>query len=123
MHLTGLVPVLSCQSVDESLHFYQQTLQFVVIRTRQGDTGLEWAYLKSGNVTLMLEAHNDAPAKTGISLYFYIDDIRSFHQYMKAKAYDISPLEKTKYGLLQCFFNDPDGYLIQVGENLLNQKE
>jgi uncharacterized glyoxalase superfamily protein PhnB len=119
MHLTGLIPVLSCRSVEASVSFYQQTLQFVVLRSRKGSVALEWVYLKSGDSVIMLEQACDKSASsTGISLYFYIDDIRSFHQYLVAKGINPTPLESTAYGLLQCQFQDPDGYVIQIGENL-----
>ena len=120
MSLTGLVPVLKCRSVDHSLQFYKDTLRFVEIRTRKGKSELEWVYLKSGNTYLMLElaGTEGLPSNHTISLYFYTDDIRSFHHYMLAKGYDISDLEKTAYGILQCVFTDPDGHKIQLGEVL-----
>jgi len=122
MKLTGLVPVLKCQSVSNSLDFYKNTLQFVEIRTRKGPGELEWAYLKSGNTYLMLEL-TDQSANLQLSaqnppirLYFYTDDITSFHQYMIARQYKISAIEKTSYGLLQCAFYDPDGHMIEIGQ-------
>ena len=122
MKLTGLVPILKCRSVDQSLQFYKDTLRFVEIRTRQGESELEWVYLNSGNTYLMLELTSDLekdPVEdASIRLYFYIDDIDSFHQYMKAKKYDISKIEKTKFGLRQCAFHDPDGHKIQIGETV-----
>ena len=119
MKLTGLVPILKCRSVDRSLKFYKDTLQFVEIRTRKGDSGLEWVYLKSDNTYLMLELADDLVdfnELTAIRLYFYSDDLNSFYHYMKAKDYAISDIEKTKYGLKQCTFYDPDGHIIQIGE-------
>jgi len=122
MKLTGLVPVLKCQSVSQSLDFYKNTLQFVEIRTRKGPTELEWVYLKSGNTYLMLEL-TDEPLNSQqsaqnppIRLYFYTDDIKSFHQYMTARQYKITDIEKTPYGLQQCTFYDPDGHKIEIGQ-------
>ena len=119
MKLTGLVPILKCQSVDRSLKFYKDTLRFVEIRTRKGVSELEWVYLKSDNTYLMLELADDSVdliKSNSIRLYFYCDDLKSFHQYMKAKNYSISAIEKTKFGLKQCTFLDPDGHIIQIGE-------
>ena len=118
MSLTGLVPILKCRSVERSLKFYKDTLRFVEIRTRKAASELEWVYLKSGNTYLMLELADDEILKqnNSIRLYFYSDDIDSFYQYMSAKNYDISSIEKTAYGLRQCTFYDPDGYKIQIGQ-------
>ena len=120
MKLIGLVPILKCRSVDQSLQFYKDTLRFVEIRTRHGESELEWVYLNSGNTYLMLELITDVETiqneDDSIRLYFYIDDIDGFHQYMKAKNYNISAIEKTKFGLRQCTLYDPDGHEIQIGE-------
>lgn len=121
MKLTGMVPILKCRSVDKSLAFYKDTLGFVEIRTRRSDTGLEWVYLKSGESYLMLELDQepkDHRDDSSIQLYFYTDDIDSFHHYMLAKQYKISALETTSYRLKQCYFYDPDGYKIQIGETV-----
>ena len=120
MNLTGMVPILKCRSVDRSLAFYKDTLGFVEIRTRKSGSELEWVYLKSGNTYLMLEltVRPVGQRTDDIQLYFYTDDIDSFHQYMSAKQYEISPIETTPYRLKQCYFNDPDGYKIQIGESL-----
>jgi len=120
MKLTGFVPILKCHSVDLSLKFYKDTLRFVEIRTRKTGSKLEWVYLKSDNSYLMLELSNsiEPTLSSSISLYFYTDDIDSFHQYMSAKNYDISPVEETGFGLRQCTFYDPDGHKIQIGETL-----
>ena len=118
MSLTGLVPILQCRSVDRSLKFYKDSLQFIEIRSRKGSSETEWAYIKSDNTFLMLE-HNPAiepRSEQSISLYFYSDNIKAFHQYMKAKNFAVSELQQTEYGLLQCCFSDPDGHKIQIGE-------
>lgn len=118
MSLTGLVPILKCSSVELSLKFYKDTLRFVEIRTRKGESGLEWVYLNSGSTYLMLELAGDVSFQQNhsIRLYFYTDDIKAFHQYMSAKNYNISDIEKTPHGLHQCTFIDPDGHKIQIGE-------
>lgn len=120
MSLTGLVPILKCSSVEHSLKFYKDTLRFVEIRTRKGESELEWVYLKSDTTYLMLELASKVNLRqnNSISLYFYTDDIVSFHQYMSAKRYSISDIEKTAFGLKQCVFYDPDGHKIQIGETI-----
>ncbi|MDH5518810.1 MAG: hypothetical protein OEY36_13490 [Gammaproteobacteria bacterium] len=118
MSLTGLVPILKCRSVDRSLKFYKDSLQFIEIRSRKGESETEWAYITSDNIFLMLEqqAGIEVSAEPSIELYFYTDNISDFHQYMKAKNFQVSVLAKTAYGLLQCSFYDPDGHKITIGE-------
>lgn len=120
MKLTGSVPVLSCKSVSKSLAFYKDTLGFVEFKTRKDAETLVWAYLKSGNVYLMLQQDNKPVdiEKQGVHIYFYTDDIDSFHQYLSAKQYQVSTLEITPHKMKQCFLIDPDGYKIQIGETL-----
>ena len=124
MSLTGLVPILRCRSVDRSLKFYKDSLQFIEIKSRKGPSETEWAYIKSDSTFLMLE-HNPAiepDYEQSISLYFYSDNIKAFHQYMKAKNFTISELQQTDYGLLQCYFPDPDGHKILIGELVKNKQ-
>ncbi len=74
MRLLGSVPVLGCSDVERSLEFYQQALQFIVIKKRVGDKGIEWAYLQSGDTLLMLEKsahqneHQAVTQKQAVSL-------------------------------------------------------
>jgi len=118
--LTGQVPVLKCQSVERTLEFYKDTLGFIEIKTRKPEKQLEWAYLNSGKAFLMLELDETLPKNhtDTIRLYFFTDNIESFHQYVKAKQYSVSDLETTKYRLKQCLLIDPDGRKIQIGETL-----
>lgn len=118
MNLTGLVPILKCRSVTNSLKFYKDTLRFVEIRTRKSAKELEWVYLKSGSTYLMLElmSETELQQNNAIQLYFYVDNIDDFYRYMSAKSYAISSINSTDYGLKQCGFQDPDGHKIIIGE-------
>ena len=117
MRLLGSVPVLGCSNVEQSLEFYQQALQFVVIKKRVGDAGLEWVYLQSGDTLLMLEKSSvdhkqDAASRN--RLYLYVDDVVSMHHFLNAKGYEVSPLTNT--GFMEEFnLVDPDGQRLTIG--------
>ena len=117
MRLLGSVPVLNCSDVEQSLEFYQQALQFVVLKKRAGDAGLEWVYLQSGDTLLMLEKsaqQNAQPAVTRTRLYLYCDDVASMHHFLKAKGYDVSTIIDTDY-MEEFDLIDPDGQRLTIG--------
>ena len=120
MRLLGSVPVLNCSDVEQSLDFYQQALQFVVLNKRTGEHGLEWVYLQSGDTLLMLEKAA-ASSETNISgcsrLYLYTDEVSAMHHYLKAKGYDVSPIEKTAY-MEEFDLHDPDGQRLTIGQQI-----
>ena len=120
MRLLGSVPVLGCSDVERSLEFYQQALQFIVLKKRVGDKGIEWAYLQSGDTLLMLEKsvqHDSQQAVTCNRLYLYSDDVVSMHHYLKAKAYEVSPVVKTAY-MEEFDLIDPDGQRLTIGRQI-----
>ncbi len=118
MRLLGSVPVLGCTDVEQSLHFYQQALQFIVLNKRVGDEGLEWVYLQSGDTLLMLEkkaVHSGQQQPVCNRLYLYTDDVSSMRHFLMAKGYDVSPVLKTDY-MEEFDLYDPDGQRLTVGQ-------
>lgn len=117
MRLLGSVPVLGCSNVERSLEFYQQALQFVVLKKRAGADGLEWVYLQSGDTLLMLEKNpqpEEQPAVTRNRLYLYCDDVTSMHHFLKAKGYRVGPIINTGY-MEEFELADPDGQRLSIG--------
>lgn len=122
MHLTGMVPLLYCESVEDCLAFYQQALNFIVISQRESDRGLEWVYLMSGNSCLMLFKNStlqQEPTKTNAPiLYFYTDEVDALHQYLKAKGFAPSPLNTTSFGMREFEIIDPHGHRLGIGQKI-----
>jgi catechol 2,3-dioxygenase-like lactoylglutathione lyase family enzyme len=120
MRLLGSVPVLGCTDVEQSLHFYQQALQFIVLNKRVGDEGLEWVHLQSGDTMIMLEKNSEANTQqtsTRNRLYLYTDDVSSMRHFLKAKGYDVSPILKTAY-MEEFDLLDPDGQRLTIGQQI-----
>ena len=118
MRLLGSVPVLSCSDVEQSLAFYQQALQFIVLNKRVGNDGLEWVYLQSGDTLLMLEKHADDNKQRPVTrnrLYLYTDDVATLRHYLQAKGYDVGPMLKTEY-MEEFDLADPDGQRLTIGQ-------
>jgi len=125
MRLLGSVPVLGCTDVEQSLDFYQQALQFIVLNKRVGDDGLEWVYLRSGDTLLMLEKNAEADMRQPSSrtrLYLYIDDVSSMRHFLKAKGYDVSPMLKTDY-MEEFDLVDPDGQRLTIGQRIKQDQD
>ena len=120
MRLLGSVPVLACSDVERSLEFYQQALQFIVIKKRVGDQGVEWAYLQSGDTLLMLEQDTQQREQQAITrnrLYLYCDDVAAMHHFLVAKAYQASAIVRTDY-MEEFDLIDPDGQRLTIGRQI-----
>ena len=120
MRLLGSVPVLHCSDPERSLAFYQQALQFIVLKKRSGNDGLEWVYLQSGDTLLMLEKGSKpdgAGPPTLSRLYFFTDDVAAMHHFLQAKGYTVSPIVNTGY-MKEFEIVDPDGQRLSLGQRV-----
>ena len=120
MRLLGSVPVLSCSDVEQSVTFYQQALQFIVLNKRAGDEGLEWVHLQSGDTLLMLEKTGKTSSQISTTLnriYLYTDDVSAMRHFLKAKGYEVSPMLKTAY-MEEFDLIDPDGQRLSIGQQI-----
>jgi catechol 2,3-dioxygenase-like lactoylglutathione lyase family enzyme len=119
MRLYSSVTVLSCADMEQSLDFYRQALQFVILKKRNGPEGLEWAYLQSGDTLLMLEKSSKPPVNTHCNnrIYFFVDDVDGMHHLLKAKGFSISTIISTPY-MKEFDLYDPDGQRLTLGQPL-----
>ncbi len=122
MAILSGIPVLHCQSIEDTLAFYQQLLQFVLVNKRDSEGKLVWAHLMHGDTTLMLqaiEAQNSEPApalQSNISLYFFVDNIKELHHLIKAKNHFVSAIETRDYQMQEFSLCDPEGNTVTVGQ-------
>lgn len=123
MKFQGLIPVLRCEHIEQTLNFYQQALRYIIINKREGDSGLEWVHLKSDNTFIMLTRQiNDKPdeitKKEKIMIYYYTDDVEAQKQFLQAKGFDSSAIETTDFGMKEFFLDDPEGNTLAVGQTI-----
>ncbi len=126
MAILSGIPLLHCQSIDDTLVFYQQLLQFVLVNKRELEGELVWAHLMHAETTLMLQAaevdqQTSEPSvsrHSNISLYFFVDNIADLHHLVKAKNYAVSAIKTRDYQMQEFSLRDPEGNVITVGQKL-----
>ena len=122
MAILSGIPVLHCHSIEDTLVFYQQLLQFVLVNKRESEGVLVWAHLMHGETTLMLQSAERSQAdpspagNSNISLYFFINNINELHHLVKAKNHSVSAIETRDYQMQEFSLCDPEGNTIIVGQ-------
>ena len=118
MAILSGIPIIHCRSVETTLKFYQQLLQFVVVNKRDADGVPDWVHLMHDDTTLMLQSAPSASKPTNnssITLYYFVDNIDDFHHFIKAKNNSVSAIKQTDYQMREFSLSDPDGNLITIG--------
>lgn len=121
MQFEGLIPVLICQQIENTLAFYQQAFRYIIIQQSHDAQGLlHWAHLKSDNTALMLQRRTDdhaADTQAGnIMLHYYTSDILAQQRYMRANGIVVGEINTTPYDMKQFYVTDPEGNLLSIGQ-------
>jgi len=122
MSILSAIPVLNCQSIDATLNFYQQALQFVIVKKREEEGELQWVHLMNGSTTLMLQRVNlqsprsEVKSKPSVLLYFYVNNIKEISHLIKAKYNIDADISVTPYKMSECDIFDPEGNHITLGQ-------
>lgn len=122
MTILSGIPVLNCHSIESTLSFYQQLLQFVIVKKREINGQLYWVHIMHGETTLMLQAANDENSdlnpvqQSSISLYFFVNNINDLQHLLKAKSNIFSELSVTDYGMQEFTLLDPEGNTLIIGQ-------
>jgi len=122
MAILSGIPVFHCRSIEDTLVFYQQMLQFVLVNKRDLAGRLVWAHLMHGDTTLMLQSAEDSSAEpcpannSNISYYFFVDNIDALHHLIKAKNHPVSAIETRDYQMREFNLNDPENNKIIIGQ-------
>ncbi|HED33457.1 MAG TPA: hypothetical protein ENJ08_04455, partial [Gammaproteobacteria bacterium] len=105
MNFEGLIPVIQCRQIEQTLDFYQQALRYIIVNKTEDEYGLQWAYIKSDNTYLMLQKTSklisDQPHSANILLHYYTKDVSAQRQFMAAKGINVGQLEDTAYYIRQ----------------------
>lgn len=120
--LEGTVTLLEVYNVAQSIEFYHKALGFEVHQQAGSDGYIGWAWLKSGNVELMLNAMFDKdeqpvsvePARRlahrDTTLFIGCEDLDAAYAHLQTCGVKTQGPDVTPYGMRQLSFSDPDGY-------------
>jgi len=126
MTLLSSIPVLNCHHIESTLDFYQRILQFVVMKRREANGQLDWTHLMNGSVTLMLQRTNNVNTaepqqgspQRAITLYYFSDDIKALHHFVKVNYTSVSELVETAYRTQEFTLRDPEGNVVIIGQSI-----
>ena len=116
---------ISIKNVDESIAFYQKVFQFEEIENTASNSKTRWLHLGEGKQLHLIPRPN-LEVKTNKAVHFAIatSDIVSFVKRLQSLEIPYSDwtgsLNKDyvrKDGVLQFYFQDPDGYWIEINNS------
>ncbi|MBL7849805.1 MAG: VOC family protein [Cyclobacteriaceae bacterium] len=120
--IKGMTPLLMVFDMTKSIHFYCGVLGFELFQSAGLADDMGWAYLKLGEIELMLNTmyeKGDRPStinQTRIGhhadtvLYFGCLDVKGLHQEFTTRGLKVSEPYITSYGWIAVSLEDPDGY-------------
>jgi len=126
MNFDGLIPVIQCHHIDETLDFYQRAFRYIIISKTESENGLSWVHIRSDNTQLMLQKITDNEAETpsnvqppgNFTLHYYTPDVIAQHQFMTARGFSVGKMHDTPYDIKQFNIVDPEGNALTVGQNM-----
>ena len=121
---SGLVPMLICEDVQETLAFYTDVLGFEV-RDRMDDVGRSgWASLQWGGARLMLASPTYIPVAPLVDgrnpqalHYVYVDDVAALHRSITRAGWPATDLVVRFYGMQEFETTDPAGHVLVFGQD------
>ena len=124
VEIQGMTPLIEVFDIERSIAFYHDALGFDVHQSAGNEHGLGWAWLKCGDLDLMLNSMynpGEAPSSSdpvrvrhhGVTC-FYIGcpDVEAAYEHLKSSGVEANLPTTARYGMKQCYFLDPDGYNI-----------
>ncbi len=120
-----MTPLLQVFDMPTSIRFYCEVLGFTVA----GNDGKpvpnnDWVLLKRDDLYLMLNTAYESDTRPAqpdpaivrthrdTSLYFAAPDVDAAYRHLREKGVKAEPPAVAPYGMKQCYFEDPDGYLL-----------
>jgi catechol 2,3-dioxygenase-like lactoylglutathione lyase family enzyme len=118
----GLTPLIQVFDMPASVAFYRDVLGFeIAMQSRPGEH-FDWAWLRKGTASLMLNTAYEAdqrparpdPARIAghgdTGLFFDCADLDSAYEYLRSRGVAAKKPETRVYGMRQMYVTDPDGY-------------
>ncbi len=119
MALQQLTPILWVTSLELTLQYYVDVLEFKVLKT---DPTAGWAIVQRDEVELMFSLPNHhvpmMESRFTGSFYFRTNSAEPLWEALKDKASIVYPLEQFEYGMKEFCIRDCNGYLLQFGEEI-----
>ena len=124
IELDGSVTLIEVASVARSIEFYRSALGLKVQQSAGHDGYIGWAWLKRGNVELMLNAMYEPgedpsdpdPARMAAhrdtTIFVGCPDVDAAFAHLQALGVAAEAPHVTHYGMKQLGVRDPDGYSI-----------
>ena len=117
---------LSVKDVDESVEFYQKVLQLEEIKNTASNSKTRWLSLNEGKQLHLIPRPNfEIKVNKAVHFAMATSDIDSFVKYLKELKIDYSDWIGTankdyirKDGIKQVYFQDPNGYWIEVNDDM-----
>jgi len=120
--LRGIVALIEVFNVSESIEFYRRTLGFELHQSAGEGSYLGWAWLKRGDIELMLNSMYDPGDEPAIpdaartaahrdtTLYIGCPDVERAYEHLRKEGVRVAKPTVAPYGMKQLPFRDPDGY-------------
>ena len=114
------VTFLYVKDIENSARFYGETLALTLVLD-QGPAriyriGLGNAFLGICLSSAVQQAPPPDRAPLGVIVTFVTDDVDAIYEELRAKgvAFEAVPTVNATYKIYNCFFRDPDGYLLEI---------
>lgn len=117
---------LSVKDVNESIEFYQKVLQLEEIKNTASDSKTRWLSLSDGKQLHLIPRPNyEIKINKAVHFALTTSDIDSFVKRLEEFKIDYSDWLDTpnknyirKDGVIQIYFQDPNGYWIEINDDI-----
>lgn len=126
MQYQSLIPNIGVRSVDETVRFYTEILDFKEVMNVPGQDKLIWAMVSSGKVNLMFQdqesLEEEYPELKGrglqsvLSFYVKVIDEKSLYERIRETEYLAKDKNITPYGAEEFAIRDNNGFILTIAE-------
>ena len=123
MRLNALAPLLNVEDAARSIAFYADHLGFEIVRRSEIEGRVQWAALRHGDITLMInqteraesDKRRERPSYGETVFYFYVESAPDLQAALAGRDIEVSEVTIEEYGLAEFRLRDPDGYELAFG--------
>ena len=125
MKVTHLIPMLASENLKQTIEFYTKLLGFECRGFYPDEENMCWASLWNGEVEIAFNLPNDhtkfeKSVLTG-SIYLQVENVEKLWEELQDKVEIVYPLEAFNYGMREFGILDCNGYLLNIGEDILGK--